>query len=139
VFLRDGVDASFAILGRRNSITFTAFSVENTRISADAVTLTDDAFRLSERFRQQGFGIHADHKLTPSTSIGTTVSQTYTRQEQPAQLDSRNDQYAVNMNHALSAKTTTFAGVSVNRFKTEDPGFADLDATSVFVGLNHRF
>lgn len=139
VFLRDGVDASFAILGRRNSITFTAFNVENTRISADANTLAQDAFLVSERFRQRGFGIHADHRLTPSTSIGATASQTYTRQEQPTQLDIRNDQYAVNLNHALSAKTAAFAGVSVNRFKTEDPGLADSDATSVFVGLHHRF
>lgn len=139
VFLREGVDASFAILGSRNSIAFTAFSVENTRVSADAITLAEDAFRLSERFRQRGFGIHADHKLTPSTSIGANVSQTYTRQEQPAQLEIRNDQYAVSLNHALSAKTAAVAGVSVNRFKTEDPGLANEDVTSVFVGLNHRF
>jgi uncharacterized protein (PEP-CTERM system associated) len=139
VFLREGVDASFAILGSRNSITFTAFSVENTRISADAITLAEDAFRLSERFSQRGFGIHADHKLTPSTGIGATVSRNYTRQEQPTQFESLNDQVAVNLSHAVAAKSTAFAGVSVNRFKTEDPGLADLDATSVFVGLNHRF
>jgi uncharacterized protein (PEP-CTERM system associated) len=140
VFLREGVEASFAILGSRNAITFSAFSVENTRVSADEVTVAEDAFRVSERFRQRGFGIHADHKLTPSTSIGATVSQTYTRPEQSAsQFESRNDQSAVHLNHAVSPKTTALAGISVNRFKTEDPGLSNLDATSVFVGLNHRF
>lgn len=139
VFLRDGFDASFALLGKRNSITFTAFSVENTRVSADTLTLGEDAFRLSERFRQHGFGIHADHKLTPATSIGTTASRTYARQEQAGQFDSRNDQLGVNLSHALSPKTTTLAGVSVNRFKSEDPGLSNLDVTLVFVGLNHRF
>ena len=139
VFLQDGVDASFAILGVRNSLTFTAFHVENTRVSADLSSLVEDAFRVSERFSQRGFGIRADHRLTPLTSIGATVSRSYTRQEQPVGLEIRNDQDTINLTHALSAKTVAFAGVSVNRFKTEELGLASSDTTSVFVGLNHRF
>jgi hypothetical protein len=94
---------------------------------------------VSDRFRQHGFGIRADHRLTPSTSIGATVSRSYTRQEQPVGLEIRNDQDAVELTHALSAKTVAFAGISVNRFKTEELGLSSSDVTSVFVGLSHRF
>jgi len=136
VFLQESVNASFAILGARNSMAFTAFRTENTRISADPNAAVADAFVLSQRFKQRGFGVHAAHRLTPSTSLGANATRTLTRQEQPAQLESRNDHYTLTLNHALSPRTTTFAGASLSRFEPES---SDQDARSVYVGLNHRF
>lgn len=140
VFLREGVDASFALLGARNSIAFTAFSAQNTSISADATPFQPaDAFLLAERFKQRGFGARVDHRLTPSTSIGAGVSRIDTRQQQPTQADARNDHYTLNLTHTVSPKTTTFAGVSITRFKPDDPGLGSQGANAVFVGVNHRF
>jgi uncharacterized protein (PEP-CTERM system associated) len=136
VFLRDSMNASFAVLGSRNSLTFTAFSAENTRIS-DSVVITPDAFLFSERFKQRSFGTHAYHKLTPFTGIGASASRTYTRQVQPAQPESRNVHYTLALNHAASPKTTTFAGVSAGRFEPESP--LTQGVRSVFIGLSHRF
>lgn len=139
VYLREGVDASFAILGARNTITFTAFRAENTPLAADAAAIVPDAFALVDRFTQRGFGAHADHKLTPFTTVGASASRTYTRQEQPSRVDSRNDAFTLTLNHTMSPKTRAYAGVSATRFDSDETGLVDQDATSVFVGLNHRF
>jgi uncharacterized protein (PEP-CTERM system associated) len=140
VYVREGVEASVALLGKRNSITFTAFAAESSDIAADALGLPSDALLLSRRIKQRGFGAYAQHRLTPSTSIGANASRSWSRQEQPADFETRNEYFNVMLNHTVSPKTTTFAGVSVSRFESEDPGFIPTqDANSVFVGLNHRF
>jgi uncharacterized protein (PEP-CTERM system associated) len=140
VYLREGIDASVALVGKRNSITVTAFAAENTDLPADALGLPSDAFLLVRRFKQRGFGAYAQHSLTPSTSIGASASRTWSRQEQPGNFETRNEYLNVALNHSVSPKTTTFAGVSVNRFTSEDPGFIpNQDANTVFAGVNHRF
>jgi uncharacterized protein (PEP-CTERM system associated) len=140
VYLREGVDASFAMLGTRNSIAFTAFAAESSDIAADALGVPSDALLLARRIKQRGFGATAQHKITPSTSIGASANRVYSREEQQPELDSRNDYFNVLLNHTVSPRTITFAGASVSRFDSEDPGFIpNQDSTSVFVGLNHRF
>jgi uncharacterized protein (PEP-CTERM system associated) len=140
VYVREGVDASFAILGARNSIAFTAFAVESSDISADALGVLPDALLLARRIKQRGFGVSASHRLTPSTSIGASANRVYSREEQPLQIDSRNDYFNVLLTSTVSPKTITYAGVSVSKFDSDDPSFlTNQDATSVFVGLNHRF
>jgi uncharacterized protein (PEP-CTERM system associated) len=140
VYLREGVDASFALVGKRNSITFTAFAAESTDLPADALGLPSDALLLARRIKQRGYGAYAQHRLTPLTSIGASATRTYSREDQPVETDSRNDNYNLALTHTVSPKTTTFAGVAVTRFDSEESGFIpNQDATSVFVGLNHRF
>ena len=138
VFVRDGVDAAFAILGARNSITFTVFSADNTRISADSAAVATEVFALTDRFKQRGFGIHANHKLTANTIASLTVSRVATRQAQPADFESRNSYYNFTLHHPLSPKTAVFGGFAVTRFEPED-NEASQAASTVFVGLNHRF
>lgn len=140
VYVRDGLDASFAIVGSRNSIVFTAFAAENSSLPADALGLLPDPSALATRIKQRGFGAYGEHRLTPHTSIGARASRTYSRQEQPTEIDSRNDYFNLTLNHTISPKTYTFAGVSASRFVSDDPSFTpNQDATSVFVGLSHRF
>ncbi len=140
IFVREGVDVSFAILGVRNSIAFTAFQAESTRLSsADTTAVVPDAFLLANRISQRGFGVRADHKLTPFTTVGANATRTFSRQEEPVGPDTRNDNFALTLNHTVSPKTTTFAGVSATRFDSDDASLANQDANSVFVGLNHRF
>jgi uncharacterized protein (PEP-CTERM system associated) len=140
IFVREGVDASVAVLGARNSITFTAFRAENTRLSADTGgAIVPDAFLLARRITQRGFGARADHKFTPFTTIGASARRTYSRQEEPTGFDSRNDYVALTLNHTVSPDTRSFAGVSITRFDSEETSLANRNATSIFVGLNHRF
>ena len=63
VYLREEIEASFGILGVRNSITFTAFYAESSNISADALAFLPDASSSPTAFDERGFGVRADHKL----------------------------------------------------------------------------
>lgn len=139
IYLREGVDAAFTLLGVRNSISFTAFYAENTKISADAVGALPDAFLLGEQFTQRGFGVRADHKLTPFTSIGASATRSYTRRDEPTRLDSLDENLTVTLNHTASPQTNVFAGVSITSFDSDGPAVDDRESKSVFVGLKHRF
>ncbi len=139
VYVREGVDASVAFIGRRNSIAFTAFAAESSDISADVLGLAPDAILLARKIKQRGFGGHAQHSLTPTTSIGLHASRIVATGQQPVTLDSRNDYLNLTLNHTLSPKTTAFTGASFSRFHSDDPGAANEDATSLFIGVNHRF
>jgi len=140
VYLREGIDASVAFVGKRNSITFTAIATENSDISANALGLLPDAILLARRIKQRGFGAYAQHNLTPTTSLGVRASHILSRQEQPAEFDSINNDFRVTLTQTLSPKTTAFTGVSVIRFHSEDPlSTPNQDATLVFAGLGHRF
>jgi uncharacterized protein (PEP-CTERM system associated) len=139
IFLREALDASFGILGTRNSITFSAFRSESTSLSSDAGTSLSDAFLTASKIGQRGFSVRADHKLTPFTSVGASGTRSLSRQEQPAGPDVRNDYATLTLNHTVSPKTTTFAGVSVTRFVSNAGSVAAQNANTAFAGLNHRF
>ena len=139
IFLREALDASFAVLGVRNSITFSAFYAENTEISPDVAAIFPDAFLLGERFTQYGFGVRADHKLTASTSVGASYNRSHTQHKEPTMLESRDTYGTLTLNHTVSPNTTSFAGVSISRYDSEGTGLSNQNSTSVFVGLNHRF
>jgi len=140
VFLNEVVDASFAIVGVRNSITFTAYAGETTTISADALGILPDSLLLAQVIRQRGFATYADHKLTPLTTIGARLMRVYSNQIQPVSFPSTNDYFSLGLTYTASPKTTLFTGVSVSRFDTNNPLFTpNWDSNSVFVGLNHRF
>jgi uncharacterized protein (PEP-CTERM system associated) len=140
VFLNEQVDASFAIIGARNSITFTGFVSEGTQISADALGILPDALSAATVIRQRGFGVYVDHKFTPSTSVGARANRIYSRQEQPVELLTKQDYFHLLLNYTATPKTTLFTGVAISRFDSGDPTVRpNWDTTSVFAGLNHRF
>jgi uncharacterized protein (PEP-CTERM system associated) len=140
VFVNEVVDASFAIIGVRNSITFTAYAGETTQFSADALGILPDAFLAASVIRQRGFAAYADHRLTPSTSIGARAMRVYSDQIQPVSFPSRNDYFNLLLTYTATPKTTLFTGISISRFDTDNPLFnPNWDANSVFIGLSHRF
>jgi uncharacterized protein (PEP-CTERM system associated) len=137
VYLREALNASFGILGARNSITFTAYYSENTRLSSEPFA-AGDAFRLADSFRQRGFGARADHKLTPQTTLGAGVSRSYAREDEPVPFESRTDYATLTLNRTVSPQTTAFAGVSATWFESDIIG-TENQANSIFVGMQHRF
>ena len=140
VYLREGIDASVALIGKRNSITFTGFAAKSTDLPADTLGLPSDALLLARQIKQRGFGAYAQHSLTPSTSLGASASRSWSLQDAPADIKTSNEYVNVGLNHTVSPKTTTFAGVSINRFTSDEPGFVpNRDANTVFAGLSHRF
>jgi uncharacterized protein (PEP-CTERM system associated) len=139
IMLQERLEASAGIIGVRNSITFSAFASDSTRLSEGLTGIVPDSFLLSDRIKQQGFGIRADHKLTPFTSAGASLTRTYSEQLEPSVLESWNDAVSLTLNHTLSPKTTSFAGVSFTGVKNEGLGVTDQKARSAFVGLTHRF
>lgn len=140
VFLNEVVDGSFAIIGARNSITFTAYAGESTQISADALGILPDALLLANVIRQRGFSAYADHKLTPLTTIGARAMRVYSNQVQPVSFATTNDYFNLLLTYTASPKTTLYTGAAISRFDTDDPTFRpNWDSNSVFVGLNHRF
>jgi uncharacterized protein (PEP-CTERM system associated) len=138
IMLREHLEASAGILGVRNSLTFFVFASESTRLSEGVTDLVPDAFFLGDKVKQRGFGVRANHRVAPFTSVGASATRTYARQEEPTMRDSRNDSLAFTVNHTLSPKTTTFGGLSFTSVTTEDTGVTR-EARSVFVGVNHRF
>ena len=143
IFLQERLDASVGIIGVRNSVTFLVFATESERISQGLTGVVPDAFLLGDRIKTRGFGLRADHKLTPFTWIGASAIRTNSRQEEPtvSSIESRNDNFALTLNHRLSPRTLTFAGVGYhgldNEIENRDP--TSTWSYSVFVGLDHRF
>lgn len=66
-------DISFALLGVRDTITFTATRGENSRL--DSVTTATDDLSSATTVRQRGFIVNYSHRLTPDYSMGVLVSQ----------------------------------------------------------------
>jgi uncharacterized protein (PEP-CTERM system associated) len=139
IFLREALDASVGIIGVRNSITFTAFRSQSTRLSDTPGASTPDAFLPGDRIQQRGFSVRFSHRLAPFTTLSAAAIRTFTRQEEPVTPDSRNDYFSVSVDHTLSTKTTAFAGVSYTKFSSSQSGFGNSDAKSAFVGFTHHF
>jgi uncharacterized protein (PEP-CTERM system associated) len=143
IFLQERLDASVGIIGVRNSLTFLVFASDSERISEGLTGVVPDAFLLGDRIKMRGFGLRADHKLTPFTWIGASAIRTHSRQEEPtvSSIETRNDNLTLTLNHRLSPRTITFAGLGYYGLDNE---IENRDATStwsysLFVGLDHRF
>jgi uncharacterized protein (PEP-CTERM system associated) len=137
VFLQERLQGSFAVLGVRNSITFTAFSGRTTQITDTPVGVPSDVFLASSsRFKQHGFGANASHRLTPFTSLSANVNRVSTK-AQDSDLESVTDSASLNVTHSVSPKTDTLGGFTYTHFDA-NTGPAS-KARTVFVGLFHRF
>ena len=139
IFLQERLEASVAMLGKRNSVIFTGFRSKTTSLSSTVGAVVSDAFATGSRFTQRGFGVNASHQVTASTTLGAGARRTFARQEEPAGSETRNDYLTLSLTQTLSPKTTTFAGLSYTRFDSSPAGSAYGNARSAFVGLTHRF
>jgi uncharacterized protein (PEP-CTERM system associated) len=141
VFLQERVEASVALLGKRSSVILNAFRLKSQALTSNFNSAVPDAFSLTRgsAITQHGFGISANRSIASSTSLGAGATRTYSRQDIPATVNSRNDSLTLSLNKTLSPKTTTFAGFNYSRFTSEGAASSTGQARSVFAGLNHRF
>lgn len=141
IVLQETLNASFGILGKRSSVFFNAFRAKTKPLTDNFNTGFSDVFAASQSpVTQTGFGLNASHQLTGLTSLSASAYRTYSRQDQPSTLDSRNDTYTLGLTRTLSPKTSTFGGVSYTHFTSSGSAAASTsDSRSVYVGLTHRF
>jgi uncharacterized protein (PEP-CTERM system associated) len=137
IFLRDELEASVGLLGRRNSVTLTGFTSKSTSLTSGADTILPDAFAAGNRIRQQGVGLNFSHQLAPFTSAGAHARTTIARHLDAPTARTRNDYLALSLTHRLSPKTNVFGGLAYTRFHRRDTPTSD--AKSAFAGLYHRF
>lgn len=137
ITLQENLQASMALVGVRNSITFTVFRTQTSALSQEFSTLPNEVFLAAgDRIDQTGFGVNASHLLTGNTSVSASAQTVFAKGE-TSTLETQNDLLGLSLNHTLSPRTTTFAGASYTRFVPTSGSTSH--ARSVFVGLDHRF
>lgn len=125
-------DLSFALLGVRDTITFTATRSNNSRL--DTLSLGQDDFNTATAVKQNGFSVNYAHRLTPDYALGVLLSQQDTSGVNTAQettLRSLN----VNVSGKVGRRTT--AAVGARRVVSD--GITPYTENAVTGNLNVQF
>lgn len=110
---------SFALQGKRDTITFIASQSESNRL--DTLTQAVDDFTTSPTVRQDGWSANLAHRLTPDYTIGVLVSQMNSRGNLSAQsTDLRN--VNLSLTGKIGKKSTATLGMrKVDSTNSEKP------------------
>ncbi len=101
-------DLSFALLGLRDTITFSASKNVGTKIGSNLIGVDD--FSKSNEIQQNGFGVIYSHKLDPYSTISTQFS----IQKTKADFDSQNSLVkTVNINYTARLTSGIFSTMSL--------------------------
>lgn len=137
VFLREPIVGSFAILGVRNTITFTASRASNERIAGTTGTPLPDVFAFSNRFVTYGVSANWSHQVTSLSTLNLFGSWSRADNEAPTVFSTTQDYIRLTWNTRLSPKTDSALGVRYTIFDSDlNPGYREAAA---FGGLTHRF
>ncbi len=122
---------SFALLGKRDTITFIATQSDSTRL--DTLTRSTDDFSTSSTVRQQGWSGNFAHRLTPDYSFGLLVSQITSRGNLGSQsTDLRN--VNVSLTGKIGKKSTATVGVRKVDSSNSDKPYSE-SALTVSINL----
>jgi uncharacterized protein (PEP-CTERM system associated) len=137
--LRSAGDLAWVYLGPRTSVSLSIYAQTMRRLArADGSAVVPGAVDADNRQRGASFGWN--HKMSPVTSLDTTVG--WSRIE-GLELRSgertREATLRVNVVRALAERTTASAGLMVRRVATNANNVSSFDETAAFVGLGHRF
>jgi uncharacterized protein (PEP-CTERM system associated) len=122
---------SFAILGKRDTITFIASQSESNRL--DTLTTAVDDFTTSPNVRQQGWSGNIAHRLSPDYSIALLVSQINTTGTLSTQANSSR-----NVNLSLTGKVgkKSSASIAIRKADFESPNAPSYSESAVIASLN---
>ena len=143
ITLQESVTASVALIGVRNTITFSVFYLKSDAISGTGAVLPP-ALQFGQNNTQTGGGVSLSHSLTGLTNL--TASASYNRTtanttEGPLSSARTNNAYAnINLNTQFGPKTSGTAGVGYSW--SGFPGSLiseDTSAWNIFAGINHTF
>jgi uncharacterized protein (PEP-CTERM system associated) len=138
VTLVESAVASFAILGVRNSLTFTGFRTSQERLSEELAVVAGDAFASEDRFTTRGISVALAHTLTALSTITASYSLSHT-QGSLNSTKSTQDESRLRWTHQLSPKTSVFSMARYVRFDSEGAGFAGYRERAVLAGFDHVF
>jgi uncharacterized protein (PEP-CTERM system associated) len=130
--------ASFAILGVRNSLTFTAFLTDQQRLSDDLAVTVGDVFATEDRFTTRGISVALAHDLSALSTITGTYTHTLTESSTSLTESTLND-FRLRWTHRLSPKTSVFSMARYVRFDSQGSGFSNYQERAVLAGFDHVF
>jgi uncharacterized protein (PEP-CTERM system associated) len=138
IFLFEREQASFAILGVRNTLTFTAFRTTEQQITEQLAVDIGDALATSEQITTRGFSAALAHSLTGFS----TITGVYFHSRSESNLNasaSTQDRFDLRWTHRLSPKTNVFTAARYVRFNSEGTTFAGYEERAVLAGIDHIF
>jgi uncharacterized protein (PEP-CTERM system associated) len=132
------------LIGVRNSVAFNVYYLKSESISGTGSVLPP-AFQFGNNNTQTGGGVSFSHRLSGLTNL--TASATYTATttnatEGPfADARSENGYLSMGLGTQLGPRTSASAGVTYNRFDSNDNSITTGSASSVslYVGISHTF
>lgn len=135
-FLSRRVDASVALFGARNSLTFTVSRSEN---SAASVASVADVFSGSNNVRQTAFSGSWSHKISAVSTLNLLASQT--RSEGSAPVTQKSTQRLINLSltHKLGPKTLGSLGLRRVNFDADGGTQNSYDETALTGSLSVTF
>ena len=134
--LRTDHSASMLLIGARNSLTVSLFSLRTSGATNAVGPLPLPQAVLDNR--QQGVGLSFSHQLSPLSTLNADASWRKTKSLEAASDErTRQQTYQFRFNRVLSPATTALFGA---RYQVFDSTLqADTNETAVFVGVGHRF
>jgi uncharacterized protein (PEP-CTERM system associated) len=134
-----GANASFGLLGVRNTLVLNVFYLKTQLLPDARVPTTFLAFNNNE---QLGAGLTLSHQLSPIINLNGTVSGYQTEGFGPTEgLETRQGLASVQVNWQLSRQNTFFVGTRYQYQKNRSAATTFFDNTSeasIFAGLFHR-
>lgn len=127
-------DLSFALLGVRDTVTFSATRSESSRLDTVATGIFDDLTK-STLLRQRGFGINYAHRLTPDYSLTALASQQNTTGDTSLQ-DSTLQLFNLSVTGKVGRQASGSVGV---RRVVYDSSFSSYTETALIVTLTVQF
>ena len=131
-------EASVAILGARNSLTFAIFRTNQEQLTEPLAVAVGKAIATGEQVTTRGFSVALAHTLTAFSVI--TGTYLHTRSESSlSTAETTQDAYRVFWTHRVSPKTNVFTGARYVRFDSTGAGFAGYQERAVLAGFDHVF
>ncbi len=131
------IQASAAILGVRNTVTFTVFFSESTTVSSQVAANANNPFNFGNVVQQQGGSIAWNLRVTPLLALNAIASHTEAESRQPTGSKSTTDRFVVTLTRPLSPRTQGSLGL---RYVIFDSNVArDYHEAAVFATLSHQF
>jgi uncharacterized protein (PEP-CTERM system associated) len=135
--LVERVSASFALLGVRNSVIFSASWWKSEPFATVSGQPLPPGIAPLNRFTTYGGAINWNYKLTGKSQLASTLSSYYTQSLDNKDLTSTNSVARIQLNTALTPKTTAGIGARATRF-TSTFG-SDYTEHAIFAVANHQF
>lgn len=131
--LQRAQNLSLALLGKRTTVTLSAFRLDNRRL-AGSLNLGDD-FDSNTRILQNGMNLLMSHRLTPNLSAYTNLSTQRNRGTIPG-AENKINAVTLGLNQNLSRQTS--ASIQLNR-SLSDSAISPYNESSIVGTLTHRF